>query len=182
MSYDYKISATAITDTTVTIEVEALAGTSPGTKDLRFFLRVDLMDPVKTVQVQDPGMSPGDTVTIPVTGLSPWTEYRVEFGTYDMIFVDEASPIHVKTKKTTYADPKTATEEQWEDLTDRVNAKQTSMIVVTTATVPTSSTVAEVGQLYFINNGNGALYVCTENNNGATAWRQITLVAGGGGA
>lgn len=108
------------------------------------------------------------------TGLTPGTEYRVTLSTED-------GPIASVLIQTRDDSPRSATTSQWEDLAARVKATVPPMIVVNTATFPTSSTPGVVGQLYYVNYGNHYLYVCTSSENGVTTWQSIQLISGGSG-
>lgn len=132
---NYELSATNITDTTASIVVEALTSTFGGTYTLAVSAGSTT---VFTDSIVDPGMDAGDTVTTPLTGLTANTTYSVTFAE---VGNDVADPITFTTKKTGYDEPRTATQEQWDDLASRV--KQTPIITMTTVDPGEGATIGE---------------------------------------
>lgn len=119
----YGLTATNITDTTASIVVKALNNTFVGTYALTISTGGTT---VFTDSIIDPGMSAGDVVTTPVTGLTANTAYSV---TFTEAGNNVADPITFTTKKIGYDEPRTATQEQWEDLAARI--KQAPVITMT---------------------------------------------------
>lgn len=124
---DYTLSATNITDISFDIIITANVATT-GTRTLA--LKVEDASAPGTgtsFMLTDTGMAQGGTKTFSVGGsggagivIDANTEYDISLKVNDAAVAD---PITVTTKATGYDTPRTATQEQWEDLADRVNVR-----------------------------------------------------------
>lgn len=136
----YEISATNITETTATIVLQAVRATTASTRSLEVQDVATLTTVVDTTFV-DPGMATGDTVSVPISGLTKGTTYLVTVG-------DD-----VDSFTTLDNTPKTATADQWQDLADRIKGLPTPLVVslvspITTTQSVGQSTVQEIRDAY----------------------------------
>ena len=124
---DYTLSTTNVTDVSFDIVITANVATT-GIRTLA--LKVEDASAPGTgtsFMLTDTGMAQGATKTFPVGGdggagivINANTEYNISLKVNN---VDVADPITVTTKATGYDTPRTATQEQWEDLAGRVNVR-----------------------------------------------------------
>lgn len=146
---DYTLSTTNVTDVSFDIVITANVATTGTTRILA--LKVEDASAPGTgtnFMLTDTGMAQGATKTHPVGGGSGMvidanTEYNISLKVNN---VDVADPITVTTKATGYDTPRTATQDQWEDLADRVNARP---IIGTVVSQPTA--VAYVATANIVN-------------------------------
>lgn len=130
---DYTLTATNITDTSFDVVITANV-TTTGTRILA--LKVEDTSAPGTgtnFMLSDTGMAQGGTKTFPVENgsgitINSGTEYGLSL---EVEGTAVATPITVTTKSTGYDTPRTATQEQWEDLASRVKAKADSSDVPT---------------------------------------------------
>lgn len=122
---DYTLTATNITDTSFDIIITANVATV-GTKVLELGVE-DTSSPGSgnNFMITETGMAIGETITFPVSDgsgmtITSGTEYEISL---ELSGMEMATPITVTTKSTGYDTPRTATQEQWEDLADRVNLR-----------------------------------------------------------
>lgn len=134
---DYTLTATNITDTSFDIIITAIVATV-GSKVLTLGVE-DTSSPGSgnNFMITETGMAQGETKTFPVGGgsgmtINSGTEYGISL---DWSGMEMATPITVTTKSSGYDTPRTATQEQWEDLADRVNVRP---IISSSITPPTS--------------------------------------------
>lgn len=134
---DYTLSATNITDISFDIIITANVATT-GTRTLA--LKVEDASAPGTgtsFMLTDTGMAQGATKTFSVGDgsgmtIASGTEYGLSLEVGGTAVAD---PITVTTKSTGYDTPRTATQEQWEDLADRVNVRP---IISSSIAPPTS--------------------------------------------
>lgn len=134
---DYTLTATNITDTSFDVVITANV-TTTGTRTLA--LKVEDASAPGTgtsFMLTDTGMAQGATKTFPVGDgsgmtITSGTEYSLSL---EVGGAAVAAPITVTTKSTGYDTPRTATQEQWENLADRVNIRP----IISSSIVPPAS-------------------------------------------
>lgn len=145
---DYTLSTTNVTDTSFDVVITANVATT-GTRILA--LKVEDASAPGTgtnFMLTDTGMAQGGTKTFTVENgsgitINSGTEYNVSLEVGGTAVADS---ITVTTKSTGYDTPRTATQEQWEDLADRVNSRP---IIGTVVSQPTA--VAYVATANIVN-------------------------------
>lgn len=135
-SFGFTLIEKTATDSSLTITVET---TSAGTEGVSLVISAETGG-ATAGSTTISSAAPGSSVDAIIAGLSASTTYTItatESGT------QEADSITATTKASGYNDPKTATQEQWEDLTARIKAKSDVDITMTTTDPGEGATLAE---------------------------------------
>lgn len=141
----YSLTVSNITDTSVSITLTHDSGSDPVDEEVVIIKQGATEIARQTANM--PTGAAGDTDTLEFTSLIASTTYTAELSSGD----GSASPVSFTTKATGYNDPKMATQEQWEDLADKIQAKANSADVpVITMTTVDPGEGASLAENHFI--------------------------------
>ena len=164
-TFGFSLTKKSATDTSLVIEVTTLP---TGGEGVSLVVAAELNASVVSSTTVTTALE-GQSVDATITGLSASTEYTItakESGTA------AATSITATTKAAGYDDPKTATQEQWENLADRIKAKADTSTVPTitmTTTDPGEGSALAANNYLAVYGGDPIImdYSTTEVNTGA---------------